>query len=64
MVDWNNVVSVRIGILVNSQGPVATTDDTIAYTLLGQTQIAAANDRQRRRAYSATVVIRNRMNGA
>ncbi len=64
VVNWNNVVSVRIGILVNSQGTIATTDDNVAYTLLGQTQIAAANDRQRRRAYSATVVIRNRMNGA
>lgn len=64
VVNWNNVVSARLGILVNSQSIIATTNDDVAYTLLGQTQIAAANDRLRRRAYSSTVVIRNRMQGS
>jgi type IV pilus assembly protein PilW len=59
--DWNNVVSVRIGIIVNSQSPVATSNDDVAYTLLGQTPIAAGADHMRRRAYTTTAVIRNRM---
>ena len=64
VVNWNNVVSVRIGVLVNSQSDIATTDDAVNYDLQGQTQIAAANDHMRRRAYSATVVVRNRMQGS
>ena len=64
VVNWNNVVSVKIGVLVNSQSDIATSDDEVAYDLQGQTQIAAANDHMRRRAYSATVVVRNRMQGS
>jgi len=63
VVNWNNVVSVKLGVLVNSQSDIATTDDLVAYGLQGQTQIAAANDHMRRRAYSTTVVVRNRMQG-
>ena len=59
--DWNNVVSVRIGIVVNSRNVIATTDDTATFSLFGQTATAATNDRLRRRAYSTTAVIRNRM---
>ena len=62
--NWNNVVSVRLGVLVNSQSDIATSDDEVAYDLQRQTQIAAANDHMRRRAYSATVVVRNRMQGS
>lgn len=62
--DWNSVVSVRLGLLVSSQNVISTSDDAVAYELLGQTQIAAANDKLRRRAYSSTVVIRNRMQGS
>jgi len=64
VVNWNNVVSVRLGFLVNSQSDIATSDDEVNYDLQGQTQIAAANDHMRRRAYSATVVVRNRMQGS
>ena len=64
VVNWNNVVSVRIGILVNSQSDISTSDDVVTYTLQGQPQIAAANDHMRRRAYSSTVVVRNRMQGS
>jgi type IV pilus assembly protein PilW len=64
VVNWNNVVSVKLGVLVNSQKDMATTNDGVAYDLQGQTQIAAANDHMRRRAYSATVVVRNRMQGS
>jgi type IV pilus assembly protein PilW len=59
--DWNNVVSVKIGFVVNSQGIIATTTDAATFSLLGQTATAAGNDLQRRRAYSTTAVIRNRM---
>ena len=64
VVNWGNVVSVKIGVLVNSQSDIATSDDEVAYDLQGQTQIAAANDHMRRRAYSTTVVVRNRMQGS
>jgi len=59
--NWDNVVSVRIGFVVDSQSNVATTGDTATFSLLGQTATAAGNDLQRRRAYSTTAVIRNRM---
>ena len=59
--NWNNVVSVKIGFIVNSQGVIATSDDTATYTLIGQTATAAGGDHWRRRAYSTTAVIRNRM---
>jgi type IV pilus assembly protein PilW len=64
VVNWDNVVSVKLGVLVNSQSDIATSDDGVAYDLQGQTQIAAANDHMRRRAYSTTVVVRNRMQGS
>jgi type IV pilus assembly protein PilW len=59
--NWDNVVSVRIGIVVNSQSSIATTNDNVAYTLFRQPTIAAGADRMRRRAYTTTAVIRNRM---
>lgn len=59
--NWNNVVSMRIAILVDSIADIATTDDETPFTLLGQAKIPAANDHLRRRAYSTTVTIRNRM---
>jgi type IV pilus assembly protein PilW len=61
VVDWDNVVSVRIGIIVNSQSSIATSNDDVTYTLFGQTPTAAGADHMRRRAYTTTVVIRNRM---
>jgi Tfp pilus assembly protein PilW len=61
VVDWNNVVSVRIGIIVDSQSVIATSNDDVIYTLFGQTPIVAGADRMRRRAYTTTAVIRNRM---
>jgi type IV pilus assembly protein PilW len=59
--DWDNVVSVRIGVIVNSQSAVATSDDNVIYSLFGQAAAAAGADRMRRRAYTTTAVIRNRM---
>lgn len=59
--NWDNVVSARIGIVVNSGEAIATSNDTSTFSLIGQPAIAAAGDRLRRRAYSTTVVIRNRM---
>jgi type IV pilus assembly protein PilW len=59
--DWDNVVSVKIGFIVNSQDNIATSDDTASFSLIGQTATAASADRMRRRTYSTTTVIRNRM---
>jgi len=59
--NWDNVVSVKIGFIANSQNVIATSDDTATFSLVGQTATAATADRLRRRAYSSTVVIRNRM---
>ncbi len=59
--NWANLVSAKIGIVVNSQNVIATTNDTTSFSLIGQTANAAAGDRLRRRAYSTTTVIRNRM---
>ena len=64
VVNWNDVVSVKLGVLVNSQTDIAISNDEVAYGLQGQTQIAAANDHMRRRAYASTVVVRNRMQGS
>ena len=59
--NWNNVVSVKIGFLVNSQDIIATSGDNSTFSLIGQTATAAPGDKLRRRAYSTTAVIRNRM---
>ena len=59
--DWDNVVSAKIGFVVNSQGNIAKTDDDSTFSLVGQAATDPAADRMRRRAYTTTVVIRNRM---
>lgn len=59
--DWNAVISIRIGILVNSIDTLSTTDDTATYDLLGQGTIAAKGDRMRRRSHTSTITIRNRL---
>ena len=61
--DWNNVVSVRLGLLVNSQALLQPLMMRLPMTLRSDA-VAAANDHLRRRAYSSTVVIRNRMQGS
>ncbi len=59
--DWNNVVSVRIAILVRSPDEnFSRPPDNNTYTLLG-TGIPAAGDQRRRRVFNADIVIRNRV---
>lgn len=61
---WDNVVSVRIGLLMRTVDPDFSQDpDTRAYSLLGTSIYTAAsppNDNFRRRVFSTTVQIRNR----
>jgi type IV pilus assembly protein PilW len=62
VVDWNNVVSVRVALLVYTPEQINTEDDTNTYYLAG-TQFddtAHGNDKRLRQVYTSTVKIRNR----
>ncbi len=54
----NQVVSVRIALLLATEGAVSRTNDTQTFNLFG-TNIAAANDRKFRKLFSTTVNMRN-----
>ena len=58
--DWNDVVSVRISMLIRSANPVQDEAEVRAFNLLG-TQITAAADRRARLLGTTTVAIRNRL---
>ncbi len=58
--DWGSVVAVRFALLIASGEPIAMDHDTQTYNLLNQVAVGAANDRQRRRLFSSTVLLRNR----
>lgn len=57
---WGDVVAVRFALLIASGDTIAADNDTQTYTLLNQVAVAAANDKQRRRLFSSTVLLRNR----
>lgn len=57
--DWNNVVSVRLGLLMHSPDEIASQDDTTTYNVVG-TDITAATDRRQRYVFTSTIKIRNR----
>jgi len=57
--DWDEVVSIRFAVLVNSLTTISDAPDTATFNLLNQIEVPAANDSLRRRQYSATVVVRN-----
>ncbi len=58
---WQNrVVAVRLAVLINTGGNVADSLDTQQYQLLDASTLAAAQDLQRRRVFTSTVVLRNR----
>jgi type IV pilus assembly protein PilW len=60
--NWDNVVAVRIALLVRSVQEYGTDLDTRTYTLLDtEDPIPAANDRRQREVFTATVSIRNRV---
>ena len=56
--DWDNVVSVRIAVLVQGEPNSLDTAQSITYNLLGQTYTVA--DRTPRRVYTTTIPLRNR----
>lgn len=58
--DWTQVVSVRIGVLVNSVNSIIPDPDTNSYRVIDQVVKAAANDKLRRRLYVTTVTLRNK----
>jgi len=57
--DWNNVVSVRLGLLMHTPDEIASKDDTTTYNVVG-TDITAPTDRRQRYVFTSTVKIRNR----
>jgi type IV pilus assembly protein PilW len=57
--DWDNVVSVRVAVLVQGQPNVLDQAQAITYNLLGQAATPAA-DRTPRRVFTTTIPLRNR----
>lgn len=59
--NWDQVVALRIALLVRSVQEYGNDRDTRAYTLLNNDPVAAANDRRQREVFTTTVSIRNRV---
>lgn len=55
---WNNVVSVRIGLLLRSVEEAGPDRDTGSYLVNGEA-IDGPNDRRRRRVFTSTILLRN-----
>lgn len=58
--DWNEVVSVRVGLLMRSLTEYGSDRDNVARTLLDQS-IAAFNDRYQRLVFTTTMTLRNKV---
>ena len=58
--DWDNVVSVRVSLLMRSVEEYGPDQDNATYDLLG-TIIDPVDDRRRRRVFTATIQLRNRI---
>ena len=56
--DWNNVVSVRVAVLVQGQPNVLDQAQVITYNILG-VSFVAPNDRTPRRVFTTTIPLRN-----
>lgn len=57
---WGRVLTVRICVVVRSESPIAQADESTAYYKCDGTLDSTQTDRRLRRAYSTTVVLRNR----
>ena len=55
----DNVVSLRIGLLMSTANQVASATDTRTYNVIG-TSIGPINDKRVRRMYTTTIALRNR----
>lgn len=58
--NWDNVKAVKVGLLMETVNEIGVDVDSNTYNLLG-TNIAAANDRRKRKIFTTTISIRNRM---
>jgi type IV pilus assembly protein PilW len=59
--NWNNVVSLQMGVLVRSEQEYGNQVDGRTYSLLG-TDVGPFNDRRYRSVFTTTVAVRNRAN--
>ncbi|MCP4089323.1 MAG: prepilin-type cleavage/methylation domain-containing protein, partial [Gammaproteobacteria bacterium] len=59
-VTWNDVVSVRLGLLAQTPSGIAINNDTDTYKLAGTDVSPDAADRKQRYQYNTTIKIRNR----
>ncbi len=57
--DWEDVNSVKVGLLVRTEDEMGTDADSRTYNVLSQA-ITAAGDRHRRRVFTTTIELRNR----
>lgn len=57
--DWDNVISVRVGILVRGAETVLTENNSASFDLPGAT--VSVNDRYQYKAFVTTIVLRNRL---
>lgn len=57
---WNNVLSVRLGLLVRSPDEFSDSADTQTYQVAG-TVLNPVDDRRQRRVFETTIALRNRM---
>lgn len=58
--DWNDVVSVRIGLLLASPNEIGSMADSQEYLING-TRVVAPGDRRLRQVFTTTVALRNRL---
>ncbi|MBL8269236.1 MAG: PilW family protein [Steroidobacter sp.] len=59
--NWQQVISVRVALLVRSVQQYGTDIDARSYQLLTNTTVPAANDRRTRQIFTATISLRNRV---
>ena len=59
--DWDSVTGVRVSFLVNSVDTTSDFTDTNTYVLLNADAMGPFNDTQRRRVFTTTSTIRNRL---
>jgi type IV pilus assembly protein PilW len=59
--NWDQVVALRIALLIRSVQEYGTDRDTRSYTLFDNDPVPAANDRRQREIFTTTVSIRNRV---
>jgi len=59
--DWDLITGARVSFLINSIDDAAGYTDTNSYALLNADQLGPFNDSLRRRVFTTTTVLRNRL---